>query len=74
MQPGRRVLICETIVELMDTALPGPLMDVQMMIVCCGGRQRSRDEFTALLKQSGFDCHRVIDTPLPISIVECVTV
>ena len=37
MQPGSRVVICETLVELMDTALPGSLIEVQMMMVCCGG-------------------------------------
>ena len=74
MRPGRRVLICETIVERMETALPGALMDVQMLMVCSGGRQRSRGEFATLLQQAGFACTRVLDTPLPISIVEGVAV
>jgi hypothetical protein len=74
MRPGSRVLICETIVERMDTALPGVLMDVQMLMVCGGGRQRSRGEFATLLQQAGFACTQVLDTPLPISIVEGVAV
>ena len=70
MQPGQRVLICETLVEPMETALPGPLIDVCMMMVCREGRQRSRTEVTTLLEQAGLTCIRVLPTALPISIVE----
>ena len=49
-------------------------MDVHMLMVCSGGRQRSRGEFVTLLQKAGFDCTRVLDTPLPISIVEGVAV
>jgi hypothetical protein len=70
MQPGQRVLLCETLVEPMETALPGPLMDVCMMMVCREGRQRSRAEVATLLEQAGFTYTRVLPTALPISIVE----
>jgi hypothetical protein len=70
MQPGQRLLICETLVEPMETTLPGPLMDVCMMMICREGRQRSRAEVTTLLEQAGLTCTRVLPTALPISIVE----
>ena len=45
----RELLVCEILVERFSTLLPGPLVDVQMLNVTDGGRQRSEAEMAALL-------------------------
>ena len=64
------LLICEILVERFSTLLPGPLVDVQMLNVCDGGRQRSEGEMRALLASASLRLKRVHGTPMPISIVE----
>jgi SAM-dependent methyltransferase len=70
LAPGGRVLICEQLVERETTHGFGPLVDVQMMVVCCEGRQRSQREHARLLDQAGFSLGRVLHTATPTSLVE----
>jgi hypothetical protein len=42
------------------------------MLVCTGGRQRSEDEFRALLKSAGFRLTRIVPTPARVSMIEGV--
>ena len=72
MKPGHRLLIVELVVEKQETAGIGPLSDVQMMMVCNEGRERSRADFARLLQLSGFQLSRVVPTPTLMSIVEGV--
>jgi C-methyltransferase len=70
MQPGHRLLVVEAVVEKDTTSEMGPLSDLQMMIVCSGGRERGRAEYEGLLAASGFRLDRVVSTPGPMSILE----
>ena len=67
--PGARVLIIEAIIP--DD--PGPswakMLDIHMLTLL-GGRQRTRQEYVALLTQSGFRFLREIDTGAGIAILE----
>ena len=65
-------MIVELVVEKQETAGIGPLSDVQMMMVCNEGRERSRADFARLLQLSGFQLSRVVPTPTLMSIVEGV--
>jgi len=40
------------------------------MIVHAGGRERTHDEYAALLRRAGFRLDRIVPTASPISIVE----
>jgi orsellinic acid C2-O-methyltransferase len=42
------------------------------MLVCTGGRQRSEDEFRALLKSAGFRLTRIVPTSARVSVIEGV--
>lgn len=70
-QPRAVVLIVEAVIA--DT--PGPswprTMDIWMLAI--GGKQRTRQEFSALLAQAGFRFTREIDTRAGASIIEAVT-
>ena len=68
MRPGQKVLVIETLVEKNDTT-PGALADVQMMVVCDDGRERSKAEYGALFAASGFTQGRVFEHALT-SVIE----
>jgi len=48
------------------------LMDVNMMVFAPGGRDRTQQEYEALLQQAGFSLSRVIPTESGIAILEAV--
>jgi len=69
MKPGQRLLVVEALVEE-DSDDFGALADIQMMVVCCEGRERGRSDFERLFKESGFALERIIEAPTPVAIVE----
>ena len=72
MQPGHRLLIVELVVERDSARGIGPMSDVQMMMVCSEGRERSRADFARLFEVAGFKLCRVVPTSGLMSIVEGV--
>ena len=50
------------------------LVDVQMMAMFGAARERTEDEFQALLAESGFALRRVVPTASPVSIIEATPV
>jgi O-methyltransferase domain/Dimerisation domain len=51
-------------------SIPGFIMDLEMLLRTPGGRERTEEQFRALLADVGFDLKRVIPTGSPLSIVE----
>ena len=43
-----------------------------MLVLTPGGRERTRDELSALLARSGFELMRVLPTRSPVAIVEAL--
>lgn len=72
--PGKKILLVEIVLEHNEINTPGPLIDAHMMIATCDGRQRSVADFRRLFEQSGFRFQRVVDTPMPASVVEGVAI
>jgi O-methyltransferase len=70
---GGRVLIAESLVERYSQDPLGVPADLQMMVACSEGRERSRAEFESLLQKSGFALGRVFTYPT-ISVIEGVPV
>jgi hypothetical protein len=48
----------------------GKIFDLQMLVACTGGRERTREEFGLLFTKAGFALNRVIPTVGPFSILE----
>ena len=71
MQPGQKILVIEQLVEQNDARGFGPASDVQMLVACTNGRERSRDEIQKLFLANGLRLGRTFSHPL-ISIVEAV--
>lgn len=68
--PGARLIVAEILVERLACESPGALADVQMMLVCQEGRQRSAAEHHALMAEAGFRPGRVVALTGASSLVE----
>lgn len=60
---GRRVIVCEALVERCSTDALATRTDLQMMVACDNGRERSREELEALLSSTGFRPRRLMSFP-----------
>jgi hypothetical protein len=73
MKPGHKLLLVESLLEPNDDTNFAALADVQMMVVCSEGRERSRAEFERLLGATGFRLARVFPAPA-LAVLEGVAV
>lgn len=69
MRPSARLLIVETLVAPGNTASYAKLLDL-LMLVYTGGRERSEQEYQALLCSTGLELERVLQTASSLSILE----
>lgn len=73
MKPGAKLLLCEMIVDRNSRDVIGTRADLQMMVVCDEGRERSVDEFRVLLDETKFRLARVFRSPT-ICVIEAEAV
>jgi len=66
------VLIVDSVVPPGNVPHYGKLLDLEMLVLTPRGRERTKAEFTALLRSAGFRLLRVTKTQGPLSIVEAV--
>jgi hypothetical protein len=72
MKPASKVLIIESVIPEGNAPHPGKFMDINMMAMT-GGRERTADEFTAILGAAGLAVTNIIPTHSPLfSIIEAV--
>jgi predicted O-methyltransferase YrrM len=70
MRPGSRLLVVDRVIAPGDEADPAKFVDLEMLVLTHGGRERTVEEFEALYDQAGFDFVRVVATRGPISAIE----
>ena len=71
--PARgKVVIVDPVLPPSNTPHYGKLLDLEMLVLTPRGRERTRAEFTNLLRGAGFRLSRVIPTAGPLSVVEAV--
>ncbi|MFG3257051.1 methyltransferase [Streptomyces sp. NPDC048172] len=70
---GARLLIVDSVIPPGNAPHPAKSLDV-LMAALLEGRERTREEFAALLTPAGFRFRRVLDTGLFASVVEAVAV
>jgi hypothetical protein len=71
--PGGRIVIVETIIgDVTDPGIAAALTDLNMLVVCQGGRERSLDEFDAVLSSAGLRRITVSSNPSPHSVIQAV--
>ena len=71
MKPTSRLLIIEMVLPAGDTAHPGKLLDIAMLVMP-GGQERTEEEYGTLLSKAGFPLTRVVPTESAVSVVEAV--
>jgi hypothetical protein len=72
MAPGGKVLIVEQVIPPGNDPFPGKLLDLNMLVMTEGGRERSPSEYALLLSRAGLALQRIVPTPSPVSVVEAV--
>ena len=65
-----RLLIVDSVLKPSNEADPGRIMDLIMLAMAPGGRERTEAEFARLLAEAGFSFTRLIPTSGALSIVE----
>ncbi|WP_394830027.1 acetylserotonin O-methyltransferase [Pendulispora rubella] len=69
-KPGQTLLLFEAIVQPGNEPDDGKILDLFMMVMTSGGRERTEKEFATILNAAGFDLVRVIPTQSNKSILE----
>jgi len=72
MAPGARVLLVEQVIPPGNAPFPGKLLDLNMLVMAEGGRERTPAEYASLLGKAGLSLQRIVSTPSPVSVVEAV--
>jgi hypothetical protein len=72
MAPGARVLVVEQVIPPGNGPFPGKLLDLNMLVMSEGGRERTPQEYAQLLESAGLQLQRIVPTPGPVSVVEAV--
>jgi len=69
LNPGGRVMVIETVMQA-PPSLDQVALDLEMMVLTNGGRERTREEFADLFAGAGLRLQRVVDTRVGISVLE----
>ncbi|MFN9635858.1 MAG: methyltransferase [Synechococcaceae cyanobacterium] len=72
MAPGARLLLLEQVIPPGNAPFPGKLLDLNMLVMSEGGRERTPGEYANLLSRAGLNLQRILPTPSPVSVVEAV--
>jgi cyclopropane fatty-acyl-phospholipid synthase-like methyltransferase len=69
MSPGGTLFVLEMVLPDDDSPHPGKDMDIRMLAVFDGGMERTRQEYTTLLRAAGFRLAEVIPLPGSFALV-----
>jgi hypothetical protein len=67
-----RLLLVEMVLPAGDEPHFGTLLDLEMLVMTQGGRERTEAEYRQLLERAGFRLQRVVPTSSPASVIEAV--
>jgi ubiquinone/menaquinone biosynthesis C-methylase UbiE len=67
---GGRLLVIESVLSDEPEGAFTKFLDLEMLAVTPGGRERSSDEFERLLARAGFELGAVLPTKSPVSVIE----
>lgn len=70
LPPGGRVLVCEMVVPEDPGPAPAKMLDIEMLVMTVGGKERTIEEFGHLFASANFRLGRVVTTKTPICIIE----
>jgi hypothetical protein len=67
---GGRVLLVEAVIPEGSEPFMGKWMDLNMLVMTPGGRERTEAEYSALLEKAGYKLNRIVPSKSPVSVVE----
>jgi hypothetical protein len=67
--PGAKLLLLEMVIPDHDREFLGHYADMEMLVIA-GALERSREQWTDLLRRSGFRLQRVVPTAGPLCVIE----
>lgn len=70
LPPNGRVLICEQVVTDAPSATMAKMLDIEMLTLTVGGKERTTQEFDDLFASAGLRLARVVETGSPICVLE----
>jgi SAM-dependent methyltransferase len=70
--PGGRVIIIEAVMPPGNDYHHAKFLDVNMLVLSEGGRERTEEEYRMLLDEAGFTLTRVVPTAAWVSVIEAV--
>jgi hypothetical protein len=73
MSPQARLLVIEHVLAPGNEPSWSKLLDLQMLVLTAGGRERSETEYATLLGSAGLALQRVIPTGAGVSLIEAAT-
>jgi hypothetical protein len=71
MSPGARALVIEQVLPRGPTGHPSRSLDMEMLVVTEGGRERTHAGYEALFERAGLTVHRGVEAP-PLTVFELV--
>ena len=66
------VLICEMVVSDEEGPTPAKMLDIEMLVMTVGGKERTPEEFRELFASCGLRLGRIVPTGRPLSVIEAV--
>ena len=70
LPPEGRLIVIEQVVQEGGAPSPAKLLDIEMLAMTAGGRERTEAEFSQLFASAGFKLTRTVSTESPVSILE----
>ena len=70
MAPEGRVLVVELVMPDGPAPHPAKLMDLNMLALTEGGKERTEEEYAALFASAGLELVEIHPTPSPVSVIE----
>jgi hypothetical protein len=67
-----RVLVCDKVVTDDPGPTPAKMLDIEMLVMTVGGKERTSEEFRDLFASAGLRLGRIVPTKNPICVIEAV--
>jgi hypothetical protein len=74
MPDNGKVLVAEQVIPPGNQPFTGKLIDLNMLVMTDGGRERTEAEYRALFEKAGFKLTRIVPTQDDVSIIEGIRV
>ena len=72
MRASSRLIVVDCVLQPGDEPDPGKFIDLNMLVMTTGGRERCEPEFRDLFAKAGFELTRIVPTATPKSVIEGV--